>query len=160
MADFCLKIGICFLLILSYPCFVVPLYVFYQFVRVIYLYMSLLGNLIWIIFGGLFMSVAYFLLGIVYCITIIGIPVGLQLFKLASLSLCPFGREVRETPSATGCWSLGLNVLWILFGGLEMALTHVVIGLLFCVTIIGIPFGLQHFKLALLALVPFGKKVG
>lgn len=121
--------------------------------------MSLLGNLVWLVFGGLLMSVAYFLLGIVYCITIIGIPVGLQLFKLASLSLCPFGRDVRDTPAATGCWSLGLNVLWVLFGGLEMALTHAIIGLLFCVTIIGIPFGMQHFKLALLALVPFGKEI-
>jgi uncharacterized membrane protein YccF (DUF307 family) len=98
-------------------------------------------------------------LGVLYCLTIIGIPVGLQLFKLASLSLCPFGRDVRDTPTATGCWSLSLNVLWVLFGGLEMALAHASIGLLFCVTIIGIPFGLQHFKLSLLALVPFGKEI-
>lgn len=121
--------------------------------------MSLLGNIVWIVFGGLIMSVAYLVLGVLYCLTIIGVPVGLQLFKLASLSLCPFGRDVRDTPTATGCWSLCLNVLWVLFGGLEMALAHASIGLLFCVTIIGIPFGLQHFKLSLLALVPFGKEI-
>ena len=121
--------------------------------------MSLLGNLIWIVFGGLVMSLAYLFLGIAYCITIIGIPVGVQLFKMASLSLFPFGREVRDRNGEMGCWSMCLNVLWVLFGGLEMALAHASIGLLFCVTIIGIPFGLQHFKLALLALVPFGKEI-
>ena len=66
--------------------------------------MSLLGNIVWIVFGGLIMSVAYLVLGVLYCLTIIGIPVGLQLFKLASLSLCPFGRDVRDPPTATGCW--------------------------------------------------------
>ena len=121
--------------------------------------MSLLGNLVWLIFGGLFMSVSYFILGLAYCVTIIGIPIGVQLFKLGMLSLSPFGHDVVEKGGAMGCWSLFLNVLWIVGGGLEMALTHFVIGLLFCVTIVGIPFGFQHFKLAMLALMPFGKEI-
>ena len=121
--------------------------------------MSLLGNLVWLIFGGLLMSVSYFILGLAYCVTVIGIPIGVQLFKLGMLSLSPFGHDVVEKGGAMGCWSLFLNVLWIVGGGLEMALTHFVIGLLFCVTIVGIPFGFQHFKLAMLALMPFGKEI-
>ena len=121
--------------------------------------MSFFGNLVWIIFGGLILSAAYLLLGIIYCITIVGIPVGVQLFKMASLALWPFGREVRDREGSMGCWSLGLNILWIVFGGIEMALSHAIIGLMFCITIVGIPFGLQHFKLALLALTPFGKVI-
>jgi uncharacterized membrane protein YccF (DUF307 family) len=121
--------------------------------------MSLLGNLIWLIFGGLLMSVSYLILGLAYCITIIGIPVGVQLLKLGLLSLSPFGHDVVDRGGAMGCWSIFLNVLWIVFGGLEMALTHAVIGLLFCITIVGIPFGMQHFKLAVLALTPFGKEI-
>ena len=121
--------------------------------------MSLLGNLVWLIFGGLLMSVSYFILGLAYCVTIIGIPIGVQLFKLGMLSFSPFGHDVVEKGGAMGCWSLFLNVLWIVGGGLEMALTHFVIGLLFCVTIVGIPFGFQHFKLAMLALMPFGKEI-
>lgn len=121
--------------------------------------MSFLGNLIWIVFGGLILSVCYLVMGALFCLTIIGIPVGMQLFKLASLSLCPFGRNVMERNEAMGCWTLFLNIIWIVCGGLEMAMAHVALGVLFCITIVGIPFGLQHFKLALLALIPFGKDI-
>lgn len=121
--------------------------------------MTFLGNLVWIVFGGLILSVAYLLLGIVYCITIIGIPVGVQLFKMASLSLSPFGRTIKDKENGMSCLSMFLNILWIVFGGIEMAMSHAVVGLLFCITIVGIPFGLQHFKLALLALIPFGKEI-
>jgi uncharacterized membrane protein YccF (DUF307 family) len=121
--------------------------------------MSLFGNFIWLIFGGLVMSASYFILGILYCITIIGIPIGLQLFKLAFLSLSPFGRDVVEKDRSMGFWTLFLNIIWLFLGGLEMALAHAVLGLILCVTVIGIPFGLQHFKMALLALVPFGKEI-
>ena len=121
--------------------------------------MSFLGNLLWIVFGGLIMSLSYFLAGIIYCITIVGIPVGVQLMKLASLTLCPFGRNVTDRNGQLSAWSICLNILWILFGGLEIALLHVVLGLLLCITLVGIPFGLQHFKLALLALMPFGKEI-
>lgn len=121
--------------------------------------MSLLGNIIWLIFGGLLMSVSYFILGLAYCITIIGAPVGMQLFKLGILSFSPFGHDVVEKGGAMGCWSLFFNIFWIVFGGLEMALAHLAMGLLFCLTIVGIPFGMQHFKLALLSLMPFGKEI-
>lgn len=121
--------------------------------------MSLLGNIIWIVFGGLLMSLGYLLLGIVYCITIIGIPVGVQLFKMAGLSLWPFGREVVDRNGQMGLWSILLNVLWVVFGGVEMALSHVTLGILFCITVVGIPFGMQHFKLAWLALIPFGREI-
>lgn len=105
------------------------------------------------------MSASYLILGILYCITIIGIPVGIQLFKLASLSLSPFGRDVVEKNATMGCWILCLNIIWLVLGGLEMALAHAIMGLLLCVTIVGIPFGMQHFKMALLALMPFGKEI-
>ena len=121
--------------------------------------MSLLGNLVWLIVGGLFLSASYFILGFVYCLTIVGIPVGLQMFKLGILSFSPFGRDVIDRGGAMGCGTLALNILWIIFGGLEMALCHAAIGLLFCITIVGIPFGMQQFKLALLALAPFGKEI-
>ena len=121
--------------------------------------MSLLGNLVWLIFGGLFLSASYFILGFVYCLTIVGIPVGLQMFKLGILSFSPFGRDVIDRGGAMGCGTLALNILWIIFGGLEMAVAHVMIGLVFCITIVGIPFGMQQFKLALLALAPFGKEI-
>ena len=121
--------------------------------------MTFLGNLIWIVFGGLILSICYLVMGVLFCVTIIGIPVGLQLFKLANLSLLPFGRDVVEQNETMGCWTLFLNILWIVCGGLEMAMAHVSLGLIFCITIVGIPFGLQHFKLALLALLPFGKEI-
>ena len=121
--------------------------------------MSFLGNLIWLVFGGLLMSLIYLLLGLLYCITIVGIPVGVQLFKLAGLALCPFGRDVEPRNGSLGLGSVLLNLLWIAFGGLEVALAHLGLGVLFCITIIGIPFGMQHFKLALLALLPFGNVV-
>ncbi len=121
--------------------------------------MSLLGNLVWLLLGGLFLSVSYFILGLVYCLTIVGIPVGVQLFKLGILSFSPFGHDVIDRGGAMGCGSLALNILWIVFGGIEMAITHALIGLVFCLTIVGIPFGMQHFKLALLALTPFGKEI-
>ena len=105
--------------------------------------MSFIGNLVWVVFGGLLLSLCYLFLGILFCCTIVGIPVGLQLFKLAQLSLFPFGHAM----------------VWILCGGLQMALAHVVMGLFFCVTIVGIPFGMQHFKLGALALLPFGSEI-
>jgi uncharacterized membrane protein YccF (DUF307 family) len=121
--------------------------------------MSFIGNLIWLVFGGLLLSLNYALLALCYCITIVGFPVGVQLFKLAGLALWPFGHEIVDRDGQIGCWSLVLNVLWIVFGGFEMALCHAALGVLFCITIVGIPFGMQHFKLALLALAPFGKEI-
>lgn len=121
--------------------------------------MKLLGNIIWILFGGLFIALYYFLFGLLLCLTVVGIPFGLQLMKMAGFALWPFGHEVQAGPQDSGCLCVCMNILWIIFGGIEIALTHLGLGVVFCVTIIGIPFGLQHFKMALLALVPFGKNI-
>lgn len=122
--------------------------------------MKLIGNIIWVIFGGLVIALEYAICALVWCITIIGIPFGIQLFKCASLALWPFGREVRNKQNSTGCLSTGMNVIWFLLGGIWLALEHVIVGLIFCITIIGIPFGKQHFKLAAIALTPFGREIG
>lgn len=119
--------------------------------------MKLLGNIIWVLFGGLFIALYYFVVGLLLCLTVVGIPFGLQLMKMAGFALWPFGHEVQAGPQDSGCLSVFMNILWIIFGGIEIALTHMGLGVVFCVTVIGIPFGLQHFKMALLALVPFGK---
>lgn len=121
--------------------------------------MKFIGNILWAVLGGLFISLYYALMGLVFCITIIGIPFGLQLFKMAGFALWPFGHEVTSGPNDSGCLAILMNVIWIVFGGIEIALMHVTLGAIFCITIIGIPFGLQHFKMALLALVPFGKNI-
>ena len=121
--------------------------------------MKFIGNIIWLIFGGLLISLYYAVMGLVFCITIVGIPFGLQLFKMAGLALWPFGHDVMPGSNDGGCLSLIMNIIWIVFGGIEIALMHVGLGIAFCITIVGIPFGLQHFKMALLALVPFGKTI-
>lgn len=121
--------------------------------------MNFLGNIIWLLFGGLITAVEYLISSLVLMITIIGIPFGIQTLKLSILSLWPFGREVRTTDSAGGCLSILMNIIWILIGGIWIALTHLFFGILLCITIIGIPFGRQHFKMAGLALTPFGKEI-
>ncbi len=121
--------------------------------------MNFLGNLLWIILGGLFVSLYYAVIGLVFCISIIGIPFGVQLLKIAGFALCPFGRQVVPGTNDGGCLSILMNIIWIIFGGIEIALAHVVLGITFCITIIGIPFGIQNFKMALLALTPFGKEI-
>lgn len=121
--------------------------------------MNFIGNILWVVFGGFLISMYYAIMGLVFCLTIIGIPFGVQLFKMAGLALWPFGHDVTPGPSDTGCLNILMNVIWIVFGGIEIALAHVTLGIAFCITIIGIPFGLQHFKMALLALVPFGKNI-
>jgi uncharacterized membrane protein YccF (DUF307 family) len=121
--------------------------------------MKFLGNIIWIIFGGFIISFQYVVGSIVLMITIIGIPFGLQTLKLAMLALWPFGSKVTDSSNSGGCLSVIMNVLWILCGGIWICITHLVFGLLFCITIIGIPFGMQHFKLAGLSLTPFGKSI-
>ncbi len=121
--------------------------------------MNSLGNLIWIIFGGFFIFLMYLFGSMVLFITIIGIPFGIQTLKLAFLSLMPFGKDIRPAEQAGGCLSLIMNIIWILFAGIEIAIIHMVLALLFAITIIGIPFAAQHMKLAYLALVPFGNDI-
>jgi len=118
--------------------------------------MGCLGNLLWFIFGGLVSGLSWCLAGCLWCITIVGIPVGLQCFKIAGLSFFPFGKEVTY---GGGAGSFILNILWMIFSGILLALEHLGLGIFLCVTIIGIPFGLQQFKLAKLALMPFGAEV-
>lgn len=121
--------------------------------------MKFLGNILWFVLGGFIISLYYFLVGLFFCITIIGIPFGLQLIKLAGFALWPFGHDVQSGENDGGCLSILMNVIWILVGGIEIAMLHLTFGVVLCITIVGIPFGLQHFKMALLALVPFGKKI-
>ncbi|RFS21839.1 YccF domain-containing protein [Chitinophaga silvatica] len=121
--------------------------------------MNFIGNIIWLIFGGFISFIQYMLAGFVLCLTIIGIPFGLQCFKIAFFILLPFGREIRHMPSSVGCLSTILNIIWAISAGLGIALTHFFFGLLLTLTIIGIPFARQHFKLMSLAFTPFGKEV-
>ena len=121
--------------------------------------MNLLGNIIWLIFGGFLAALGYFFGGLVLCITIIGIPWGLQCFKIAGLVLSPFGKKVVSDSSDTGCLSLLFNLIWILSGGIYTAIIHLVMGLLLSITIVGIPWAKQHFKLVEISFMPFGKRV-
>lgn len=121
--------------------------------------MKTLGNIIWVVFGGIFIAIEYVLGSVALMITIIGIPFGLQSLKLAEVALWPFGKKVKHRESTSGCLSLLMNVIWLFVGGFPFVLTHLLFGLLFYITIIGIPFGNQHFKLMRLALTPFGKEI-
>jgi len=118
-----------------------------------------IGNILWLILAGVWMAIAYVIAGIIQCITIIGIPFGIQAFKLAGYALWPFGRVVVQRPGNLSGISCVGNVIWFLLSGLWLAIGHVITGILLCITIIGIPFGVASFKLARLALTPFGKIV-
>lgn len=118
--------------------------------------MGCLGNFLWFIFGGLISGLSWTCAGLLWCITIVGIPIGIQCFKFASLSFFPFGKEVIY---GGGAGSFLLNILWIIISGLPLAIEHLVLGCLLCITIIGIPFGLQMFKIAKLSLMPFGTEI-
>ena len=121
--------------------------------------MKLLGNIIWLIFGGINIALEYFIAGLILMLTIVGIPFGLQSFKLGILALWPFGTKVEWMQSQPGCLSTFMNVLWFFVGGIWIFLTHIFYGFILCITIIGIPFGKMHFRLAKLALSPFGRAV-
>lgn len=118
--------------------------------------MKTIGNLIWFLFGGLWMGLGWTLVGLVWCISIIGIPVGRQCFKFARLAFFPFGKVIVY---GGGAPSLLCNILWLIFGGFALAISAAIHGLIFCITIVGIPFGMQCFKFARLALTPFGSDV-
>ena len=121
--------------------------------------MNLLLNIIWLIFGGFIIVIGYLLGSIILCITIIGIPFGIQCFKLAGLAIAPLGREVREKEPPSGGLAIVMNIIWILLPGLELAVIHLVLALLFAITIIGLPIAAQHLKMTRLALIPFGFEV-
>lgn len=119
--------------------------------------MKLLGNIIWFVFGGLIEAILWTFFGLVWSITIIGIPVGKQCFKMAEMQLAPFGKKVVEKSNSS--INLIANIIWILFFGWELAIVNLISAGLFAITIIGIPFAKQSLKLAYLSLVPFGKDI-
>lgn len=121
--------------------------------------MKTLGNVIWVVFGGFVIAIEYVVGSIALMVTIIGIPFGIQSLKLAELALWPFGKRIKHKESTTGCISFLMNIIWFFVGGLPIILTHLLFSVLFYITIIGIPFGHQHFKLMRLALSPFGKEI-
>ena len=118
--------------------------------------MGILGNILWFLLGGAVEGLTWLVLGLIWCVTIIGIPIGKQCFKFAILSFFPFGKDVEY---GGGAFSLLANIIWLIFTGLPMALANLGWGCLLCITIVGIPFGLQFFKLAKLSLMPFGSRV-
>jgi uncharacterized membrane protein YccF (DUF307 family) len=121
--------------------------------------MNLLLNILWLILGGFVIFIEYVISGLLMCLTIIGIPFGLQCFKLAIFALAPFGSQAVDTDTSNGCLPVLLNVLWILIGGIWIAVTHLILALIFAITIIGIPFAVQHVKMAGFAIAPFGKHI-
>ena len=116
--------------------------------------MKTLGNILWFLLIGIESAIAYFLLGIICCITIIGIPFGKQCFKIGRLALWPIGKTIKTNFSSHPI----ANVIWLLIAGIALAVSYVISGAVLCITIIGIPFGKQCFKLASLSLIPFGAK--
>ena len=121
--------------------------------------MNSIGNIFWLILGGIIIALIYYIVGLLLCITIIGIPFGVQLFKLGTYALWPFGRELVNGPDEPGCLSIVMNLIWVLCGWWEVALLHLFFGIIFCITILDIPFGLQHFKMAIGSIFPFGKEI-
>ncbi len=120
---------------------------------------SILGNVIWLVFGGLVMAIGYFAAGLANIVTIIGIPAGIQSFKLGIYALWPFGKRVVEGPSSDGCIATIGNIIWILIGGIWLALGHLLWALLFYVLIVTIPFARRHMEMTRLAFTPFGKLI-
>lgn len=118
--------------------------------------MGCLGNFLWFIFGGAISGLSWCIAGCLWCLTIVGIPVGIQCFKLASVSFFPFGKDIVY---GGGAGSFLLNILWIVISGIPLALEHLFWALILCVTVVGIPFGVQQLKLAKLALMPFGTMI-
>jgi uncharacterized membrane protein YccF (DUF307 family) len=122
--------------------------------------MSLLGNIIWLVFGGLLVGLGYIVGGAILCLTIIGIPFGIQGIKIGIAALAPFGKEIREVPHANDTLRVIFNVIWLVLFGWEIALSHLLLAVLLGITIIGLPFAKQHIKLVPLALFPFGRNLG
>ena len=121
--------------------------------------MSTLGNLIWLIFGGLIAALGYIIAGLLLCLTIVDIPFGMQSVKIGIATLTPFGKEVVEVNNANSFLRVIFNIVWLVLFGWEIALAHLLSALILFITIIGIPFGKQHIKLIPLALFPFGREL-
>ena len=121
--------------------------------------MSLLGNILWLVFGGLIAGLGYIVGGLLMCLTIVGIPFGIQSMKLGVATFAPFGKRIVEAPDANGPLQIVLNVIWLIFFGWEIAIAHLVSAGVLAITIIGIPFALQHIKLVPIALLPLGRSL-
>lgn len=121
--------------------------------------MKLIGNILWWIFGGLLSAMEYFVASLILMVTIVGIPFGIQTFKIGIMCLMPFNSTLKDKPRKNNIIATLMNIIWFCVGGLWIALTHVVFGILLAVTIIGIPWAKQHFKLARVAFFPFGKEI-
>ena len=119
--------------------------------------MSLLGNIIWLIFGGLFSGLGYILGGLILCLTIIGIPFGLQTIKLGIATFTPFGKRVVASAKADSFLFILLDIIWVVLFGWEIAIVHLVSALILAITIVGLPFAKQHIKLLTIAFLPFGR---
>ena len=117
--------------------------------------MTLIGNILWFVLGGFLVALLYFLGGLMLCVTIIGIPFGIQLFKIAGLALCPFGRDV-DMMKDSGCLNTLFNILWLMLGWWGIAIVHLFLAAIFAITIVGIPFAKAHWRLMKLSMLPFG----
>ena len=117
--------------------------------------MSLIGNIIWLIFGGLPAAIGYFLGGLTLCLTIVGIPFGIISLRMAGAVLTPFGKTVVANPRGQGCIATTFNIIWLVIFGWGIALAHIIGGLILAITVVGLPFARQHFKLVPVALFPF-----
>ncbi|MBP5537749.1 MAG: YccF domain-containing protein [Bacteroidales bacterium] len=117
--------------------------------------MTLIGNILWFVLGGFIVALLYFLGGLLMCVTIIGIPFGVQLIKIAGLAICPFGRDV-EIMKDSGCLNTLFNILWLAFGWWWIALLHLALAAIFAVTIVGLPFARAHWRIMKLSMLPFG----
>jgi uncharacterized membrane protein YccF (DUF307 family) len=121
--------------------------------------MSCLGNIIWLIFGGFLSGIGYILGGLLVCLTIVGIPLGKEAIKLGIATMAPFGKEIEITDEAGDFGKVVFNILWAVLFGWEIAVSHLVHGLILAITIVGLPFAKQHFKLIPIALAPFGREI-
>lgn len=121
--------------------------------------MKIVLNIIWLIFGGLISAIGYVVSSLLLMATIIGIPFGMQTMKLVVVALWPFGTDIHSDGWPSGCLGAIMNIIWWIVGGIPIALNHLCWGLILCITIIGIPFGMENFKLMRLALFPFGKTI-
>ncbi len=119
--------------------------------------MSCLGNIVWLIFGGFFAGLGYILGGLLLCLTIVGIPFGVQSIKIGVANFAPFGKEIVEVSDPWSSVNLLLNIIWAIFVGWEIIVVHLTSALILTITIVGIPFARQHIKLIPLALFPFGR---
>jgi len=121
--------------------------------------MNFLGNVIWLVFGGFLTGLGYIIGGLIICLTIIGIPFGVQAMKLGIATMTPFGRTIVPTKELEESKFILFNIIWALFFGWEIAVTHLAHAILLAITIVGIPFAKQHIKLIPLSLAPFGREL-